>query len=573
LLVLLRQDLNQLFRIRRTEGKRTEQESTFKRLRPLLFAVLIGAAIIWAILSIVPLFGWSSIALILLDNLDIGATLFNFILIISLIGSIMVSATTVGNSQRMEYLLTMPLAMRTVFLEKTIVVILNNAVLFLGIGVPVFIGLSIVSAAPLAFLSVVVFVVLILSLVTIGVSLGGLCGLLFSRLLAGRRTLKQVGWFLASSLSILVIVLYYYTLYTSNGSGVFEWLFELARSLGLSSRFTPGYPVSTLSLGILIGVPPNPADVLTGVVFIAFGLLLAHANSYVSELAHYSGWLASGSKRTSVKDVRKSHALWNPQPIPGFQFNQTVSVSIWYNISSIRREGRVLAQYLMGPIRFVIFLVLPFVAVGELAMEFTPYFILAAVVPFAVSYGVYFAGYETVYEGRNLMTLQLAATNMADYVKGKVISAIPFVLITSIAISVLLFFVGPVVLPYLFGVPIACVFITLAAGAIAANAAAIGGDFRAERSVLRQRGAAVQMPIRGWSMLRAQLIPYVLGYIGIYSMVGVGLLVSALYGAVLGVVAGYAVIGLFGLVCYSLYNHYSHSAGVKLAQMEASKYL
>jgi len=573
LIVLLRQDLNQLFRIRRTGGKRTEQESTFKRLRPLLFAVIIGVVIIWAILTVVPLFGWSRIALILLDNLDIGATLFNFILIISLLGSIMVSATTVGNSQRMEYLLTMPLTMRTVFLEKTIVVILNNAVLFLGIGIPVFIGLSIASYAPLAGFSVLIFSVLILSLVTIGVSFGGLLGLFFSRLLAGRRTLKQVGWFLGSSLAIIATAVYYYTFYTSDGAGVFEWVFELARSFGLSSRFSPGYPVSTLSLGILIGVSPNPVDALVGLFFIAFGLLLAYVNSYVSELAHYSGWLASGSKRTSAKDVRKTHTSWNPQPIPGMKFDQTVSVSIWYNISTIRREGRVLAQYLMGPIRFVIFLVLPFVAVGEYAMGLTPYFILAAVVPFAVSYGVYFAGYETVYEGRNLMTLQLAATNMADYVKGKVISAIPFVLITSIAISILLFFVGPVILPYLLGVPIACVFICLAAGAIAANAAAIGGDFRAERSVLRQRGAAVQMPIRGWSMLRAQLVPYVVGYVGIYSMVGVGILVTTLYGAAIGLVAAYAILGLFGLVCYSLYNHYSHSAGIKLAQIEASKYL
>jgi hypothetical protein len=61
----------------------------------------------------------------------------------------------------------------------------------------------------------------------------------------------------------------------------------------------------------------------------------------------------------------------------------------------------------------------------------TPYFLLAALIPFMVSYGVYFAGYETVYEGSNLMTLQLAAANFSDYVKGKAISAVPFVIAAS----------------------------------------------------------------------------------------------------------------------------------------------
>ncbi|MFW9800255.1 MAG: hypothetical protein ACFFD9_07460, partial [Candidatus Thorarchaeota archaeon] len=357
--VLLKQDLNQTFRLTGARGKRTKQESAFKRFRPILLVALVGVAIIWAILSFIPAIGWSTFAAIVNDNLDIGAALFNFILLFSFIGSIMVSATTVGNSQRMEYLLTMPLTMRTVFLEKTILVILNNSILFLGIGLPIFIGLSIISVAPFAGLSVFVFAVLMLALVAIGVSIGGLFGLFFSRLLAGRRTLKQIGWFLGSSFAIIVYAVYYLTLYTSNGSDIFQWLFEIAQSLGLSSDISPGYAVSTLSLGVLIGAPLNTPDVSLAVLFVALSVGLAYANSYVSEIAHYSGWLASGSKRTSTDEPRTSHTTWNPQPFPGIRLNQILSVSMWYNIASIRREGRVLANYLIGPVRFVIFLVIP----------------------------------------------------------------------------------------------------------------------------------------------------------------------------------------------------------------------
>ncbi|MHA2069106.1 MAG: hypothetical protein ACXABY_32490 [Candidatus Thorarchaeota archaeon] len=120
---------------------------------------------------------------------------------------------------------------------------------------------------------------------------------------------------------------------------------------------------------------------------------------------------------------------------------------------------------------------------------------------------------------------------------------------------------------------IASIFICLAAGSIAANAAAMGGDFKAQRMIERQRGSAVQMPIRGWSMLRAQLVPYILGYIGVYSMIGAAAFIGGFYGELLGTLSAYAVLGVFSLVCYLLFNRYSRSAGVKLAQIEASKYL
>ncbi|MFW9967425.1 MAG: hypothetical protein ACFFEA_09750 [Candidatus Thorarchaeota archaeon] len=574
ILLLLRQDLNQTFRISGAKGKRTEQKSALKRfLRPVVF-VVIAVVIIWAIVTIVPLFGWRFIADIVISDPGLGATIFNLIFIFGFIGSIAVSATTVGNVNRMEYLLTMPIPMRTIFLEKTIVIILYNSTIWMVIGVPIFIGLSIVSPVPLAALSIPVFIVLLFSVVTLGVSLGGLLGLLFSRLFAGRRTLKQIGWFLGTSLAIVISTLYYVFIWLGDGgSGIFEGFFQILRDIGFASDISPGYAVSALSLNILVGAPLQLQDILLGVLFTVVAFELVYANSLVSERAHYSGWLASGSKRSTKEQIPLAHTSWNPQPIPGLRFNQTISVSIWYNISSIRREGRVLAQYLVGPMRMAIWFVIPFIGLGEGIFAFTPYFLLAALIPFMVSYGVYFAGYETVYEGSNLMTLQLAAANFADYIKGKAISAVPFVVGATAAGSLLLLIINPALWSLIPAIVIASVFICLAAGSIAANAAALGGDFKAQRMIERQRGSAVQMPIRGWSMLRAQLVPYLLGYIGIYSIIGVAALAGGLYGSLIGALSAYAVLGIFSLVCYLIFNRYSHSAGVKLAQIEASKYL
>ncbi|MHA2300563.1 MAG: hypothetical protein ACXACD_06380 [Candidatus Thorarchaeota archaeon] len=574
ILLLLRQDLNQTFRISGAKGKRTEQKSAIRRfLRPLVF-VIIAVVIIWGIVTIVPLFGWSIIADVVISDPGFGATIFNLILIVGGLGSIAFSATTVGNVNRMEYLLTMPIPMRTIFLEKTIIIILYNSMIWMVIGVPIYIGLSILSPASLAALSIPVFIVLLFSLVTLGVSLGGLLGLLFSRLFAGRRTLKQIGWFLGTTLTILISTLYYVFIWVGDGGeGIFEGFFDILRSLGLASDISPGYAVSSLSLNILVGAPLQLQDMLLGVLYIVVAFELVYANSLVSERAHYSGWLASGSKRSTKEHVPLAHTSWNPQPIPGFRFNQTVSVSIWYNLSSIRREGRVLAQYLVGPMRMAIWFVLPFIGFGEGLFAFTPLFLLAALIPFMVSYGVYFAGYETVYEGSNLMTLQLAAANFSDYVKGKAISAVPFVIAATTVGSVILFIISPALWSILPAIVIASIFICLAAGSIAANAAAMGGDFKSQRMIERQRGAAVQMPIRGWSMLRAQLVPYVLGYAGVYSIIGVAAIVGGIYGDLFGALSAYAVLGVFSLVCYLIFNRYSHSAGVKLAQVEASKYL
>ncbi len=564
--ILLRQDLTQSYRVSGAKGKRTTQKSVLRRLAAPIAAVAFGIIIIWGLIWVVPIIGWENLDTILTDNINAGSSLFNVLLLFSFIGSIMVSATTVGNSSRMEYLMTMPIALRTLFLEKTIIVIVYSSVFFLVIGTPIFIGLSVVSNAALAFLSIPTFVGMMLIISTLGVSLGGLMGLLFSRLLAGRRRLKQIGWFIGTSLAVLVSALYYYFIFLSDGfAEIFPWIFEILNTLGFTSGISPGAATSALSLGFLVGAPIIINDVLLALLYGALAIGLVNLNAYVSETAHYSGWLASGSKRTSKEKAPVAHEAWNPQSIPGLSFNTATSVSIWYNITNIRREGRVLAQYLVGPLRFIVIIIFGVFAGGELVMGFAPFIVIAITVPFVISYAVSFAGFELVYEGRNLMNLQLAPLSMYDYVMGKVYSSAPFALVVSAVVSVLITIMSPSLLVYVPVVILSAVFINQAAGGIAANAAAIGGDFRAERIVTRQRGAQVQMPIRGWSILRAQLLPNLIGFTGLSAVLGLGFFLSPLF--------SYLVLVPFGIICLSLSRHYARSAGIRLTQKEASDYL
>jgi hypothetical protein len=564
--VLLKQDLTQTFRVSGAKGKRTEQRSALRRLFLPIGATIFAVVIIWGINWVVPRFGWAILDTLLTENIGTGSTLFNVLLLFSFIGSIMVSATTVGNSSRMEYLMTMPISLRTLFLEKTVIVILYSSALFLVIGAPIFIGLSMVSNAPLALLSIPAFLGMMLILSTLGVSLGGLLGLLFSRILAGRRRLKQIGWFLGTSFAVLASALYYYFIFLSDGfADIFPILFEIAEALGFTSGISPGATTSAISLGFLVGEPIIFNDVFLALFYGLLAFVLVNLNAYVSETAHYSGWLASGSKRTSKSKAPVAHDIWNPQTIPVFKFNTAVSVSIWYNITNIRREGRVFAQYLIGPLRFIVIIIFGMFAGGELLMGFSQFIIIAITVPFVVSYAVSFAGYELVYEGRNLMNLQLAPLSMYDYVIGKVYSSAPFALIVSVGISILVSIIAPSLLVYAPLVILSAVFINQAAGGIAANAAAIGGDFKAERIITRQRGASVQMPIRGWSMLRAQLLPNLVGFTGLSSILGLGIFLGPLF--------AYLALIPFGVICLNISRHYARSAGMRLTQKEASDYL
>jgi hypothetical protein len=565
LIILLRQDLTQSFRVSKVKGKRTEQRSLLKRILIPLGVIIIWVVIILGFLWVTPLIGWNSIAAFLSANIESAATLFNFLLVFSFISSIMISSTTVGNSSRMEYLMTMPISLQTLFLEKTIVVIFYNSMIWLVIGTPIFIGMSVVSNAFLAVLSIPTFILMMLVMTTLGVSLGGLFGLFFSRLLAGRRRLKNIGWFVGTTLTILAGAFYYFTIIGEGFGQILSVIFDIFSALGFSSGISPGYATSSITLRLLIGIPISIPDLLLVIIFTSLAIGLVNANAIVSEKAHYSGWLASGSKRTSKSVELISHGVWDPHPFPGFKFNTAISVSIWYNLANIRREGRVLAQYLVGPIRFAIFLIFPaFTLSGEMAF-ITPFLIVSVLVPFATSYGVYFAGYETVYEGKNLMNLQLSELSMRDYVLGKVYSAVPFAMGAGVAISIFVTLLTPSLLLYIPAMILAAGFINMAAGGIAANAAAMGGDFRAERMITRQRGSAVQMPIRGWSMLRAHLLPNLIGFGGLSAILGVGLFLNPLY--------SYITVLIFGLICFRLAKHYARSAGIKLSEIEASKYL
>ncbi|MCK4279423.1 MAG: hypothetical protein KAW94_02490 [Candidatus Thorarchaeota archaeon] len=567
LLFLLREDLTRSFRLRNAKGKRTEKRGLLKRVLKFSIPVIVGGVILWGVLAIAPMF-WDLIESFISENLGMGAAIFNAVLLFSFVGSIMISVTTVGSTSKMEYLLITPIKMRTIFLEKTIIVIFYNSIIWMMIGVPIFLGLSIVSPFAFALLSVPAFIIMLLILITIGVSAGGLIGLGIARAVAGRRAIKQIGTAIMSAVAIIGTTLYYVSFYANSWNGgpnPLDALFDLANSLGFTSILTPGYTVSSVTLGLLVGAPWRWQDLLSVSLFLVLGIGMVLLNSYVSEMAHYSGWLASDATRTSKEAVRKEHGTWNPRSFPGLKQSNIVTASLWFNITSVRRDARVITNYLLGPIRFAIFLVIPGLAFGDGFGDITSYFILAALIPFATSYGLYFAGYELVYEGANIMNLQLAATNLEEYVRGKVYSAVPFAIIASVIVSIIVLFVSPLMWVYLPAVIVACTFLCMASGGIAANQAAKSGDFKADRSFARRRGAAIQTPLRGWSSVIASIVPYAIGYAGVFGMI--------LAGVFFGVLYTYVILPVFILFCWRLTTQYTRSAGLKLAQIDATKYL
>jgi len=568
LLILLKHDLVGIVRIRNVEGKRSERKSALRRYLRYFAAIAIATAILWGILFMSNLLGWHFFRAVIIDNIEFGSTIFNFIVIMSFMGSIAISVTTVGNSSRMEYLMTMPITLKTLFLEKTIVIIFYNAMLYLVIGTPIVIGFAIASGSAVALLSIPIFIIMLLANVTLGVSLGGLIGLAIARFLAGRRRLKQVGWFLGTTIAILLGTFYYFTIFAS-GSGfgqLFSVIIDFANMIGLSSGLSPGGAMNAVSLRLIVGFPISNADILLAILFLILPALLIYANAHVSEAAHYSGWLASGSKRSSKEEVRIEHTTWNPSSLPLVKMSATTSVSMWYNTANVKREGRVLANYLVGPLRMVLFLFIFLLAPGGGMAGFTPFIIISAMIPFAVSYGVYFAGYELVYEGKNLMNLQLAPASLTDYVKGKVFSAVPFTIIATSIASALVIIVQPALWIYIPAVIISSIFLTLASGGIASYSAATGGDFKAERRISRQRGAAVQMPIRSmWAMARTFLLPNIIGFAGLGSMLALGIFFSPIY--------TYLALPLFALICIKIMRSYTRKTGSKLQTIEATKYM
>lgn len=531
-------------------------------------ATSFAVVVLFFLLFMVDLLGWNYFKTVIRENLSFGATLFNFIVIISFMGSIAISVTTVANTSRMEYLMTMPISLRTLFLEKTIVIVLYNAMLYLVIGTPIVIALAISSTVVFSVLAIPIFLIFLLANITLGVSLGGLIGLVMSRLLAGRRRLKQIGWFFGTAISIIIGTLYYYSIVVSDSgfSYFIGWILSFAQQIGLSSDLSPGGVMSTVTLGLIVSVPITLADFILALCFLLLPAALIYVNAIVSERAHYSGWLVSGSRRTSHVVHKIVHTTWDPKGLPLVKMNQTTSVSMWYNIASVRREGRVLANYLIGPLRIVLWFFLIFLSPGQEFTSFAPFIIISAMIPFAVSYGVYFAGYELVYEGKNLMNLQLAPASLIDYIKGKVFSAVPFTMIATAISSIGVLFIQPTLWLYLPAVIIASIFLTVASGGIASYSAATGGDFKAERKVTRQRGAQVQMPIRSMrAMVRAQLLPNFIGFIGIGLILFVGIFMNPIY--------AYILVPLFGLLCVQIMKSYTKSAGRTLQTIEASKYL
>ncbi len=562
---LLRLDLTQHGRFS-PPGKRSKKKRNWGViLRVVLFPV-IGILIGWFVSLLLSILDWMTIRQMVVAGSGFLAMLLNILLIFSFIGSIMFAATTVGNTRRVEYLLVMPLRPRTIFLEKTLVLVIWSSLFWLSVSTPVIIMLAWYSPAPLAMLAVPLFVVFLLSLNVLGVGLGGLVGLGVSRLVAGRRMLREIGYFILTSLAIVFSALYYYLIYFgSDETFVFDQLLQVLSSFGLSSSLTPGYIQSKIIIDMIVGqVVSIPHGVMGGLLLVG-SVLMLYLNALVSEKAHYDGWLNVHTQRSSARKITIRHDGWDPQPFRFIRFSQTISVSIWYNITSIRREGRVLAQYLLNPLRFAIFIIIPALTLSQDIGPLSYLGLLLVVIPFATSYGIAFAGYETVYEGSNLMNLQMAAANFEEYVRGKVYSALPFTLAVAVIVSVFVIVLAPMYLIYTPLLVIAAVFTTLASGAYAAKQAAAGGDFKAQRMILRQRGAAVRLPLKGLSAIKAQLVPTLLGFGGLILLLALGIF--------LGPLAAYLGLGGYAFLCWQIERAYSHSAGVTLATIDAEEYL
>ena len=515
---------------------------------------------------LVSFFDWSVISSVLVMGSDFLVMLFNLFLIFTFIGSIMFAATTVGNSAKMEYLLVMPIHPRTIFIEKSIILIFWSSLFWLSLTTPIIYVFALYSPIWYSLVSVPIYVISLVSLSTLGTAVGGLVGLGISRLVAGRRLLREVGYFVFTSLAIVFSALYYYFIYFGDeNTFFFEELIGIASSIGLASGSSPGYIHTQIIIDLIVGRGISLPYVFWSAVLVLLSLLMLHVNGLVSERAHYDGWLSVPTRRSSKKKVTIKHGPWDPQPFRIVKFSQTLSVSIWYNITSIRREGRVLAQYLMNPLRFAIFILIPAFTFGEDLGSLSSFILMIVIVPFATSYGIVFAGYELVYEGSNLMNLQLAAANLEEYVRGKVYSALPFTLGVASILAVFVAVLSPTLLIYAPLIVLSAVFITLASGGYAAQQGAAGGDFKAERMVLRQRGSAVRAPVTGFAALKIGIVPMILGFGGMGLLLGA----SIIYGPLIA----YAGLALFALLCWKIERTYSHSAGVTLAQIDAEKYM
>jgi hypothetical protein len=60
-------------------------------------------------------------------------------------------------------------------------------------------------------------------------------------------------------------------------------------------------------------------------------------------------------------------------------------------------------------------------------------------------------------------------------------------------------------------------------------------------------------------------VPYAIGYAGVFGMI--------LAGVFFGVLYTYVILPVFILFCWRLTTQYTRSAGLKLAQIDATKYL
>ncbi len=562
LIIMLKYDSKQFFRLRQVSGKREKAKGIQKNIILLiLFSVImfiIGYYTYTLFILLKPIMN-------LKDFIPYLAILFNFVFIMSIIGYIMTSVTSVHNVERIEYLLAQPVSLKTIFTEKLLIYSFYGSFIYLLIGIPVYGALGAAYNLFATPIFVLYFIALQILLVLSGASIGGLFGIVIYKFLQGRRLLKQVLSGIATAIAILIGSLYYVFMYTDMGGqlfpGLLDSLLQVASNFGLSSNYSIGYAITNLLFMPFIGVPNLIELIIDIAIIIGLPSGLIYLNVSISERAHYSGWITI-EKQKEKRVHRKKE--WNPHPIPLIK-DPVISVSAWYNIAMIRRESRVLVSYLMTPLRMAIFIFIPLFMGGE---ELNAFLIIPLIIfgigIFATSYANSFVGYELVYEGTNYLNILSSGVNLKKYIKGKIYSATPFSAAVGSIIGFILLILDISLITAVPIIIILSIIITITQGGISSYYASTDGNFKADRLLLKQRGANIQPPIG----FKGAILQLIVG--GIITLTILGIEIFLIFTEIL---YAYLALPIIYIITKKISELYVSKASKRLSELEASDYL
>jgi len=559
LIVMLRYDSKQYFRVKQISGERQKVEGTKKNL-----LVIVFFAFVMLIVGGFSYFILAKLSLDIKQVIPLIGILFNFVFIMSIIGFIMTSVTSVHNVEKIEYLLVQPVSLKTIFAEKILLYGFYGSMLYFLIGLPIYTALAATYYPLLTPIFAIYFTIMTILVVIGGASIGGIFGLVIYKFLQGRRLLKQILSGLATAIAILIGSFYYVFIYSDTGNQfmpeILNSLIQLSSTFGLSSKYTIGYAMSNLLFSPFIG-PDNILQIIFD-IFLVFVLPLdlIYLNTAICEKAHYSGWITIGKRKEKKKTKRTK---WNPHLFPMIELDPVVSVSAWYNIAMIKRESSVFVSYLLMPIRLTIFMLLP-LFMGEEIGGLVIFLLIMIIYIFTSSYANSFAGYELVYEGKNFLNILSSGVDLRKYIKGKVYSAIPFSIIVGIIIGIICVILDFSLIPTLPIIIAMAIIITLVQGGVTSYYSSLYGNFKSDRLFLKQRGANIQPPIG----FKGIILRFLVSVTILLILLGTELILI-LYDIV------YAYIGLVFIliIAKKISNRYIAKAARKISELETTDYL